>query len=154
MIEGRPLRAGEGAQPHLGRRHAHTQLSDLAARAGNGRAQHLPHTKKRKRRAHLPGHHHAKRTAKERPRIDRQDQSVDRTRNRKKQARQRENSTFWGKNFSLGWVKQRLFCARKGCRRAPEGGSVFREHKRVSFGERRGLWYNAEKRLVYKDAQM
>ncbi len=41
--------------------------------------------------------------------------------------------------LGLGWVKQRVFCARKGCWRAPAGGSVFREHKRVSFGERRGL---------------
>ncbi len=51
---------GQGRYPLPQRRHASTQLRHLDGRARQPRAQHLPHTKRRPRRAHFRAHHHSR----------------------------------------------------------------------------------------------
>src|SRR6202140_2475728 len=51
---------GQGRYPLPQRRHASTQLRYLDGRARQPRAQYLPHTKRRPRRAHFRAHHHSR----------------------------------------------------------------------------------------------
>ncbi len=69
---------GQGRHPLPQRRHASTQLRHLDGRARQPRAQYLPHTKRRARRAHFRAHYYSRAHTRARSRARPGDPPVDR----------------------------------------------------------------------------